>query len=236
MGQPIKISEGLLYDPTRVEALKSQLLRGRTTRSRFRFNLTPQEAFDRLSAAYALTVEERCGTTQFDQNTLRNIGQLAHFITATHPKFGVLFCGTCGNGKSTLMYAFRSTLQKLFENHHFDFLDNPYFKAQMRIYNSKELTQLSHNVDNFTYVKEIEMLGIDDLGEEPVEVLNYGNSTSPLLDLLEHRYNRQLFTMITTNLTPEEISAKYGQRITDRFREMLHIMVFDDISYRKSYQ
>lgn len=84
------------------------------------------------------------------------------------------------------------------------------------------------------------MLAIDDLGTEPTEVLDYGNVLSPVIDVIEHRYNKQLFTFITTNLVANSedekittIRKKYGVRIADRFNEMLHVIIFKDISYRK---
>ena len=76
------------------------------------------------------------------------------------------------------------------------------------------------------------MIGIDDLGNEPAEILEFGNPIYPIVRLIEHRYNTQAFTFITTNLTPKEIREKYGARIADRFNEMLHVIVFRDISYR----
>ena len=77
------------------------------------------------------------------------------------------------------------------------------------------------------------MLAIDDLGTEPVEVLDYGNVLYPIVDLLTRRYDRQLFTVITTNLTSEEIRAKYGERIADRLNEMMTKIVFRDSSFRR---
>ena len=77
------------------------------------------------------------------------------------------------------------------------------------------------------------MLGIDDLGEEETTMMDYGNRVTPVIDLLSHRYDRMLFTMVTTNLTPKEIREKYGARIADRFNEMLEVIRFKDISYRK---
>jgi len=55
---------------------------------------------------------------------------------------------------------------------------------------------------------------------------------SPIIDLLEHRYNEQLFTLITTNLNAEQIRERYKARIADRFNEMLEVIVFEDGSFR----
>lgn len=54
-----------------------------------------------------------------------------------------------------------------------------------------------------------------------------------MVELLMRRYDRQLFTMVTTNLTPQEIRAKYGDRIADRLNEMMVKIVFPNPTYRK---
>ena len=50
--------------------------------------------------------------------------------------------------------------------------------------------------------------------------------------MLEYRYNSQLFTFITTNLTKSQIREKYGNRIADRFNEMLEVIIFKNETYR----
>jgi DNA replication protein DnaC len=77
------------------------------------------------------------------------------------------------------------------------------------------------------------MLAIDDLGIEPVEVMDFGNVLCPVVDLLTKRYDMQLFTIITTNLTPSEIREKYGDRIADRMNEMMVKIIFNNDTYRK---
>lgn len=76
------------------------------------------------------------------------------------------------------------------------------------------------------------MLGIDDLGTEPIEVLDYGNPLFPVIDLLTKRYEAQLFTFVTSNLRPEEIRERYGVRIADRLNEMMFKIGFDNPSFR----
>lgn len=60
------------------------------------------------------------------------------------------------------------------------------------------------------------MLAIDDLDTEPVEVMDYGNIITPVINLLTKRYEAHLFTIVTTNLYPKEIHKRYGDRIADR--------------------
>ena len=71
------------------------------------------------------------------------------------------------------------------------------------------------------------VLAIDDIGLEPTEVLDFGNAINPVIEVLEHRYRQQLFTFITTNLTPKQIREKYGDRVADRFNEIMKCIVYE---------
>lgn len=72
--------------------------------------------------------------------------------------------------------------------------------------------------------------------QEPPEVLVYGRVLTPVRDLLEERYRRQDLTIVATNLvnTPDnpQLSKHYGERVVDRFREMMEIIPFRNPSYR----
>lgn len=210
--------------------------------ARFRLNMSTQDALDLLTAAYKYEVERRQCRFIIDDNTESNLVKLAEYMTAPVPKFGVMCCGTCGNGKTTLLYAFQRVVNYLQNRGHFSFLDDEYgrFKAGFQIFHAKEIVQIARDYKAFREVQSRTMLAIDDLGTEPAEILDYGNALSPVVDLIEHRYNKQLFTFITTNLVASSadekvvtIRRKYGPRIADRFNEMLHVIVFKDISYRK---
>ena len=76
------------------------------------------------------------------------------------------------------------------------------------------------------------MPAIDDAGIEPLEVMEYGNTVSPMVELLTRRYDEQLFTLLTPNLTPEGIRKRYGDRIADRLSEMAVVIPFKNPSYR----
>jgi DNA replication protein DnaC len=81
-------------------------------------------------------------------------------------------------------------------------------------------------------IRNVSMMAVEDMGREPVEVMDYGNVTNPVIDLMEYRYNEQLFTVITTNLSPRQIAEKYGKRLADRFNEMFRKIIFKNGSYR----
>ena len=74
---------------------------------------------------------------------------------------------------------------------------------------------------------------VDDLGTEPREVMEFGNVYTPLIDLITTRYEEQLYTIFTTNLTPAQLEEKYGKRIVDRLNEMVEKVVFENESYRR---
>lgn len=211
------------------------------TVGRFRFNLSPQQALDLLTATYRLEVEKRHRKFILDDNTTDNLIRFTSYITQPVPEFGVMLCGTCGNGKTTLLYAFRRAINVLNGLGHFTFLTSvdPNFHPGLTTYRAREIVQLSSNTDRFEKIKNSPMLAIDDLGTEPLEKRDYGDIITPVVELIEHRYNKQLFTFITTNLIANSkdddtvtIRSKYGDRVADRFNEMLHVIVFKDTSYR----
>ena len=103
----------------------------------------------------------------------------------------------------------------------------------MRIIDAKQLAILAPNPKAMTDLAKTECaLCIEDMGREASEVMSYGNILSPVADIVEQRYADQLFTIITTNLTPEQIKERYGGRVADRFREMLEVITFRHASYR----
>ena len=78
-----------------------------------------------------------------------------------------------------------------------------------------------------------EILFIDDLGIEPLIVKSYGNEFAPIEQIIYYRYERQLMTVITSNLLEEQILKTYGQRISDRLEEMFDKIYFGHDSFRK---
>ncbi|MGM9759313.1 MAG: hypothetical protein ACI30I_04250 [Parabacteroides sp.] len=210
-----------------VEALKSLLLQRRTIRERFRLPVTEEQANDILTAAYRAEVEYRRGAYVADAETASNIRRAAKFLTDEDAKAGFMFCGVCGNGKTTLLYAIRNALNMLNDMKAFD------RDTGMVIYDARELASIAEDTERFRKAKREPMIAIEDMGREATEILHFGNVLSPVIDLMEYRYSEQLFTGITTNLTPDQVREKYGRRVADRFREMLEVIVFKNGSYRK---
>lgn len=195
--------------------------------------MTTEQAVDILTAAYQAEVEYRRREFKDDKYTRANIRKLAEYLTSKKPKFGLMFCGTCGNGKTTLMYAFVNAVNYLSMTGFFDEERKAGFKVGVRIVDAKEVQHYAKDINAFKELKSRTMLAIEDMGREATEVLDYGNVLNPVIDLLEYRYNTQGFTLITTNLTGKEIREKYGSRIADRFNEMMDVIIFENPTYRR---
>ncbi len=211
-------------------SLTQRLLAQKTTRDRFKFPCSREQAIDLLTAAYRAEVAFRRRQFIADEHTASHIVQLADFLTSDTSRFGLMLCGTYGNGKTTLMYALRSATNLLdrcgeFGGRH----------VGIRIEDARNIAKLYTARDQRPYneFKQAEHVIIEDMGKEPVEQMNYGTVISPVVEILEYRYHNQLFTAITTNLTPQEIRAKYGNRIADRFNEMMQVITFQDQTYRR---
>lgn len=208
-----------------VEALKSQLATLRTIPQRFKLPLSEQQAYDALLAAYQTEVANRQANFVCDPMLEKNIAAMAKALTQNNPKFGIMLCGTCGNGKTTLLRAFQLLLNFLNRKGYFE------QSTGIRIVDAKDISALMREPHTKT-VRNTPMLAIEDMGREATEVLDYGNVLSPVVDLLEYRYNEQLFTFITTNLNAKDVRQKYGARIADRFNEMLCVIPFTASSFR----
>lgn len=203
--------------------MTQQLLGRKITMERFKLPCTEAQAIDLLTAAYRSEVAFRGREYIDDANIRKHIASLGKFMTCESGQFGILMCGTYGNGKTTLLYALRSVVSMLASG---DYLPDNHLA--LRIYDARMITKLYRDRDPqvFEEVCRQKLLGIEDMGKEPTESLDYGNIISPVVELLEQRYDAQRFTAITTNLTPKEIREKYGNRIADRFNEMMCVLNF----------
>ena len=99
-----------------VEAFKQQLLNRKTTAERFRLPWQYEASVDAITAAYKANVEFRHRIYQDDIATQEHIKAAARWLTAECPKFGMLLCGQCGNGKTTLSHAIRDLVSWIYRH------------------------------------------------------------------------------------------------------------------------
>lgn len=188
--------------------------------------MTAAQASTLLHSAYKAEVLHRGREFVADEATSSNVSRLADFLVNPAGKFGFMLIGNPGNGKTTLLYAFQNVLNFLSR---YDYIDKDF---GLRIVDAKDVAPVCKDHKAWFPLRSCNMLAIEDLGRESTEVLDYGNTYSPIIDLFEFRYDRQLFTAFTSNLSVDELSSKYGRRIADRFREMFARIVFPNPTYR----
>lgn len=206
-----------------VGQLVSRIVSRRTTADRFSFDCSQAQAEQLLTACYQGEVKARGRHCVIDAPTEDNIRRLAAWLTDKNdPRFGVMFCGGVGNGKTTMLNALADAIEFMSEDEGVE---------QQRILHTLYIKDA--NQVNITDASTI-MLGIDDLGTEPVEVQNFGNISTPIIDLLSRRYQLRYFTAITTNLAPGDFRKRYGGRVADRFNEMFFTIGFTHDTYRST--
>lgn len=142
-----------------------------------------------------------------DSHVAEHIAKVAQWMVGTNYS-GILLRGGPGVGKSTMMRAVSDV---------FRIVDG----RKIREVSAVEVARTgADDRRTFHELCDEQMLAIDDLGTEPPCIKSYGNEVSPMVDLLTERHRRLAFTIITTNLSEEEISARYGIRVYDRLREL----------------
>ena len=111
-------------------------------------------------------------------------------------------------------------------------------------YTTGELLDMYGTPEYYGAVKSIEFFSnkpgdmvIDELGTEPRPFMYYGNKYNVMADVLRERYDYFKFygarTIVTTNLTFEELEKAYGNRVESRCWEMFKIKQYSGKDYRK---
>ena len=219
---------------TDVEQLDNLLLQRKITKPRFKFwagnrYLTYDEAVQVLTTAAKVEIENRHFTPQL-QGYMTYIEQVAQFFTEPGTKFGLALMGTPGNGKTTMARAIKAVIDTLASIN----IKNDRAGTCAEMVTAKQLVRYYRSdFEQWERMCNKHFLIIDDFGEEPVEVMDYGNVINPVIDLLSQRYEAQRLTIITTNTTNQQIRKTYGDRIADRFNEMMKVIIFTNKSYRK---
>ena len=196
--------------------------------------MPPREAFLRLLNKYHRKVQQRGRQLVLDDNVKVVIAQVAQEMAKPYPKQGFWFIGMRGNGKTTLAKALYEIILEASSNTDFGY-DAQHFKHDSMQITATELSTIYRLDDHKKLNSYINapMLLIDDLGEEPKEILVYGTPVYPLREILESRYSALNFTMLTSNLTPDDLKEHYGPRIVDRINEMFVRVVHKGSSYRR---
>lgn len=180
-----------------------------------------------LAHQYNLLVQRRGMTPR--QRTDSTLDKVVNFLTNPATRTSLLLLGTPGTGKTTFMRAAFMTIGFLYRE------EIGSRKLTSRWTKASELgALLKTDKDAYKAIKDATILCIDDLGfNGESEVVNdYGVKARPIEDIIEHRYDRQLMTICTSNLTEGEIREKYGERIYSRICEAFSIVAVAGMDYR----
>ena len=208
------------------EQFWNALLKRGYQNERFKIEQSEEKVKSFLYMAYYKEVEDRRSTFIKDEATMEMIAKAAKWLTADL-KPGLLLYGGVGNGKTTLAKAICKTIGILYDSAY-----SNERKGVCRI-SALEVAKCASDPESFTRLRNQEMLFIDDIGTEPASIKSWGNEISPVTELLYSRYDRQLFTIITSNLNDKELEERYGLRIADRMAEMFERLHYSNRSYRK---
>ena len=142
------------------------------------------------------------------------------------PPHSLILSGPCGAGKTHLAI---SILQEQIQHGHWLdiwFVSSPEMLREIKMtYDPDYPLSEADVIDKYT---EIEFLVIDDLGAEAAT--DWAISTFYLI--LDRRHRNDTPTLITTNLTTQEIEEKLGARIASRLSEYRTIQL-KGIDHRK---
>ena len=121
---------------------------------------------------------------------------------------GLLLMGTVGTGKSTIAASLCRAWTDIL--------------TVARFYQCDIVAERIRQDESYKYEVAFQkgLIVLDDLGTEGKV---YGEESLPFI--LYRRYERNLPTVITTNLNLEQIARKYGERISDRLRTYSRIVL-----------
>lgn len=215
------------------------MIKRKRTATRFRLPYTKDQVYTMLYAACKAEVMARMRRFVDSAEYKKHIFEVSNWLTSEESTFGLFLCGNKGNGKTTLIKGLKS----LYAFIHSDEITTSHYhdlpRKGFEIISSKELIILAKayhnpskdNAENamaYKRLKEIEILCIDDLGTEPRESMHYGEYITAVSDMIHHRYEQQYCTIATSNISPDELSQYYDERLADRFREMAKVVNFEN--------
>ena len=144
---------------------------------------------------------------------------------------GLMLQGAVGVGKSLLMESYMFLQNRL--AHRVRAPNGERFKGVQFIHAS-EIAERIKSADNGVRSLSKQTLIIDDIGRESKQVMDFGNVTCPMAELIAARADSAVITHGTTNynLTSLSSDALYGPMIGDRIRAMFNFMTVGGTSRR----
>ena len=135
---------------------------------------------------------------------------------------GITLVGSIGSGKTRRLEAICKALE-------YQFLSAGEMIRMVRELQEKMGENTGLKMALLTHKKEFSdakdhALAIDDMGKEPTELVAYGTRHDYMVEAIEERYEvwkrYGWITIISTQMSPEEIRKRYPAHIADRIGEM----------------
>ena len=118
-----------------------------------------------------------------DTEMAKNIAAVAEWMTGSRLTTSLLFQGTPGSGKTSLMNALYSLYRYYY--------GNSSYRCTAKMINDNYLSKLDKERSFYDEFKKADYLFVDDLGTEPDKFKDYGVDYTPIPELLYERYERQ---------------------------------------------
>ncbi len=126
---------------------------------------------------------------------------------------GLFLYGNCGRGKTMLAkYIIPSIL----------------IAKTRKVLRYYDIQDLKSNYDEIISKK---LFSLDDVGTEEV-ILDYGNKKDAFCEIMDLVEKKSKLIVITSNLTYDQLIARYGIRIMDRIKSTTKRILFEGESFR----
>ena len=176
---------------------------------RVQINIPNAEKRLRGGLQYVVNMKSGCNA-EWNEHNYRPI---VDWMTDNKGK-GYLMFGGCGLGKSVIgMYI----LPLLIKDVH---------KKVVNIFSTQELNQ---KIDE---ILKLHIIYIDDIGTED-NLNSYGNKRMPFAELCDAAEKKGKLLILTTNLSIDELTQRYGDRVVDRLIATTKAVPFTGDSLRK---
>lgn len=184
-------------------------------------------------------VAKRGGTFQWTDVLRQAVERITSWMAypKNRPPF-IILCGSVGTGKTTLTRAVESMLLWSYEIQKAKTQGYKSIAYFLQFARAEEIPGMFNQEEfearcgKFTDLCFTRVLVVDDLGTETLETKYYGTAARPSTLLINQRYENMLPTIMSTNLTPDGIADRYGDRIFDRLQEIAEIVPMLTSSFR----
>ena len=194
--------------------------------------LENKDAKNLLYQFYKKEVELRRNEFRFTDTLKAEISEIGDFLTTEDRKYGLFIPGNVGNGKSTMLRALKDMLSYLIDKGKMPYCEGDKYPRFVKASDMAEML-IEGRRSEYHDVVSAKYLFLDDVGEEPTEIVAFGMPMRPLYKIIDYRYEHLLPTFISSNLSAEDICMKYDdERLSDRMFEMFKILTFKGDSFR----